>query len=278
MKSLKALTAAAVAVALVVPLGGSPVGAVATTSLTIVDGAQYDINNLMDHTVCIDGVVAHDSTSLTSGIATTPGTHTIMVNDREDGCTVGGHTIVGTVQLLDTAAQSLVINVPEWNENTPVLSTTLFADDVSCTAPGTARVMFRNVASADGAVAILGSIDGGVKTPLISNLAAGQEGVASIPAGTFPNPPATLAAWDANIDRDYAMDGTSLAGAPGSVTLLFAIAGLDGVIGVTGVEMPGSVCASSVTTVTSPTTTTVAGSGTGARAATPVASQPRYTG
>lgn len=275
MKIHRALTAAAVAVALVVPFG-APAGAVDTTSLTVVDGYQYSAASLMDHDICLDGTVVHDGSAvITTGITTTPGTHDVVVNFAGSGCAVTGNSVSGTVDLLDTAAQTLVVNWPEWVQQQQMLSTTVFADDVSCTAPGTARVVYRNVASVSEAAGTLGSANGGVKTPLISNIGVGAEGVATVPAGTFPAAPATLAAWDDTIDDDFLVSATSLPAAPGSIIFAYTVGGNDGPIGLFTTTVAGSVC-DQVTTTTTTTTTTPPG--TGALVATPVPAQPRYTG
>lgn len=285
MKLHRALTVAAVIAALVVPFGGSA-GAVTTTSLTVVDAYQYSASSLMDHDVCIDGVQVHDGSEVgTQGISSTPGTHNIVVNDSPQGCAVTSDSITGTVDLLDTAAQTLVINWPGWENEAYVLETTVFADDVTCTQPGTARIVYRNVSSYAESVGTLGSATGGVKTPLIADILTGNEGVATVPAGTFPVAPATLAAWNANNDEDFIVNATSLPADPGSVILTYTLGGADGPIGLFGTIVHGSVCdavttttTTTTTTVIPSTTTTIARAATGARAATPVAAQPRYTG
>jgi hypothetical protein len=278
MKLHKALTAAAVAAAVFVPFG-TTAGAVTTTKLTILDGYQYDADSLMDHTVCIDGTVAHDgSQPITTGIVTTPGTHNVVLNSGQTDCAVDSGSITGTVDLLDTAAQTLVINWPDWSEQQQVLNTSLFVDDISCTAPGTARIAFRNVASAEGTVANLGSVVDSVKTPLIANLAVGEQGVASVASPTYPVAPAELAAWDPIGGYDFLVSYPFLATAPGSLVTVHAIGGNDGDVGLIWKVTSGSVCETPGTTSTTTTTTTVAPPVTRARAADPVRVQPRYTG
>lgn len=284
MKFHGALIAAASAAALVIPLGGSLAGAVTTTSLTVVDAYQYNSDNLMGHTVCLDGVVVHDGGVadpyvITSGISTTPGTHTVVVNDAGMGCELNDGSLTGPVTLTDTAAQTLVINWPDWSNQQDQLATTVLTDDVSCTPANTGRIVFRNQATHDGFVGTFGSTNGTEFTPLISNIAIGAEGVASVPAGAFPGPGSSAAGWDSVSEAPLSSDFTMLSIAAGSISTVYAIGGNDGQTGMVEVTRAGSVCGTTETTApatTAPTTT--APPAIGARAATPVAAQPTYTG
>lgn len=288
MRFHKACAAAAVLTALVTPLGGGIAGAVTSTSLTIVDAFQYSSDNLINHTICVDGNVVHTGPQpITSGIATTPGTHAIVVNSGATDCSNGAGSVTGTVDLLDTAAQTLVINWPAWVNQEDVLTTSLFADDLSCTPADTGRVVFRNVATNEGFVGTFGTDNGSVKTPLISNIARGAEGSASVPAGAFPGPGSSVAGWYSGSEAPLSSSFTMLSIPAGSVSTVYAIGGNDGATGMFEVTRSGTVCdvvtTTTTTTViptttTTTTTTTLAPPGAGARVATPVAAQPRYTG
>lgn len=208
MRFHKALIGAAAAAALAIPLSGGVAGAVDSTSLTVVDAYLYSSLNLMGHTVCLNGVVVHDGGEddpylITSGISTTPGTHTLVVNGSGDGCVPydGGRTI--DIDLADTAAQTLVIDWPDKSDQMGKLVTTLFTDDVSCTPADTSRIVFRNVATLKGFVGTLGSTDGEDGFPLISNVLLDEEGVASVPAGDFPGSGLELAVWDSNTEGGW---------------------------------------------------------------------------
>ncbi len=284
MKFPKILAAAAVTAAFGIPLGVMPAGAADLTTLTVVDAWHYDANNLQDHTICLDDVtVASGEVVIAPTLSTAPGDHMLRIGDSSMVCGEAGDWLTGQVTLLDVDAQTLVINMPDWAGDVGVMSTTVFADDLSCPDPGTSRITFRNATDTQGGQAAFGTLAGADEFELLMpDVANHEEGTATLPVGAYPTDATrkTRVALGEYISPNSSFDALDVQA--NTATFIYVFAGGDGDFGLVKTVVPTQVCAQVSTTTTSTPATTVPTSVTAPRnvapIATPVKMQPAYTG
>jgi hypothetical protein len=173
----------------------------------------------------------------------------------------------------------------------PINDTWIFDDSQECLPAGESRIVFRNIAAWDGLVANLGSDAEGATdltgaTPLISDMAVGDEGTADVDAGTYPsNTAERMFGWETGSTDPFVGGNVQLPIPAGTIAYVYAHSGNDGPVGLAVTTRDVGVCDAPVTTSTTTTvaadstTTTKPADGNGsAEAARPVAAQPTYTG
>ena len=277
MKLRLALPTVALALAGVLPAIAPSAGAVATTQVTIVDGYQYDAENLTSKVVCLDDTIVQSGEAVINPtVASTPGAHTLSVTqDAATSCSDDVSWITADVTLLDVPSQALAIGWPTYNQDqTQSLTVWQFEDDLSCTPADQGRITYRNINTAD-VTAYFGQTDGVDMTALLSDVAVGDQASALVASPTYPTS-GEAAGWHMVGDTSYAFTSsvTSYATDPGTVNVIYAFAGNDGDIGLVNQVLPASVCDTPTTTTTLPADvpTSVA------PAAVAVTTQPTYTG
>ncbi len=279
MKLRYALPTVALAVAGVLPAIASTAGAVDTTQVTIVDGFQYDAENLIALTVCLDDTIVQDYAEVVINptVTSTPGAHTLSVTQNSvTTCNDDVEWTTADVTLLDVPSQALAIGWPIFNQDqTQTLTVWQFADDLSCTPADQGRVAFRNINTADE-TADFGQIDGATETALFSDVAVGTGDATLVSSPAYPTS-GEAAGWasaDTSPVTPFVSSFTSLVTDPGTVNVVYAYAGNDGSIGLVNQVLPASVCETPTTT----TTTVAVEPAAVAPAAVAVTTQPTYTG
>ena len=283
-------------------LTSSPALAVDASSVTVVDGYQYDATSLLSHTVCLGDVeVKRGSTAILSTVSIAPGTYTLAVADSDVEC--GDNETMwytAEVNVADVAAQSIGFGWPSsGNElRTSELPTWQGSNEFGCVENGQGRVVLRNYTSVDpdySNLTIGSRSSGGEYTPLISYIFLGQDS-APVSPPSYPGADSgeTFAGWledSMGDDIDTGID--QLPVAANSTTVVYAYGGGDGSIGIVTQQFANADCdettttsTSTTTTSTTSTTTTLPASTTStlpgreyvAPVATPVSASPTYTG
>ena len=274
MKFRVAIPSVTLAIAGVLPLIAPTAGAVDTTQVTIVDGYQYDAQNLMSLTVCLDDTLVQQGDAVINpAVTSTPGSHTLSITQDEAACGDDVDWITADVTLLDVESQAVVIGWPTYNQDqTRTLPVTVFADDLSCTPSDQGRLWFRNVNSADADVNF-GETTGGDPTALFENVAVDEEASALVASPAYPTTGEAIGWVEGDGIWELWAPVTSYATSPGTVNVIYAYGGNDGDIGLVNHVLPASVCATPETT-----TTTVVTPPAIAPAAVAVTTQPTYTG
>lgn len=290
MKFRTLVSAATLAAATAVPMVS--VSAADPSSVTIVDGYQYDAMSLMAHTVCLDDIlVKSDSTAVLTTLDIAPGTYQLSVTD-------GGVTscdnpeaewVSASVTVADTPSQSIgfgwptrddgqVRTLPVWQHSNPT----------SCTPEDQGRVILRNYLAYDeGAGAFLGAVQAESEpTALIGDVPNGGEGSALVAPPQYPAADSgmTLFAWVGSDDGEgtYPMvtSADEIPVTAGTTTIAYAFGGADGDPGVAVEQVPDVPCGEETTTTTT-TPTTLPGKVSHddlTPVAKPVVAQPAYTG
>lgn len=283
MKFRTLVSAATLAAVTAVPMVS--VSAADTSSVTIVDGYQYDANNLQSHTVCVDGAMVKHGTDILSHVDLAPGSHHLTVSGDDVSCDeTDTMWYSATVTVADVPSQSITFGWPEWRDSQdPFLPTWQHSNPTTCTPDDQGRIILRNVVSAEGEDASLGAsyLEEGL-TPLIGAVPVGGEGSALVAPPEYPAVDSewTLRGWtgDEASPRMMLVPDGSLPVEAGSTTITYAFGGADGEIGLVYEQVPDGPCGEATTTTT---TTSVPGKVSDDHltpVATPVVAQPAYTG
>ena len=276
-------------------LTSSPALAVDTSSVTIVDGYQYDATSTMSHTVCLGDVeVKQDSDDILSTISIAPGTYTISVVQGGATCGDGEYTWnTAEVTVEDVANQTIAFGWPFERE----LPTWQESNVFDCVPNGQGQIVVRNYFSGDPDMWLSIGSQAPESDPsaLISNVPVGETGSALVDPPAYPGADSGsvfVGYIEGNEWSDKAVTFTDQLDVDANyTTIVYAYGGADGDVGLVTQQIPNSGCeitppsSSSTTTpstlppVTSAPTTTVLGTRTSAPvAATPVSATPTYTG
>ncbi len=176
MKRLAAL----VPLALVLLLVPTPAGAGGGTSVTFVNAVTYDAGQDFPLTLCIDGTLQQADVSTGSSVGPlnlASGDHLIDWVQGSD-CTTG--SFVSDTVTIDPNANVTVM--AWWGSDGRGIS--VLPNDTSCLDAGQARITLRHAAATD-AVDFAVTPQGGSSTVIITNVAVGAQGAATVAAGPY---------------------------------------------------------------------------------------------
>jgi hypothetical protein len=235
---------------------GIPSASAATTvQVTVADMYTYSATSPLDKTICIDGVGTNSGAPQLHGpTAMESGDHELtVITGLDQDCAEGGGNIDETITLSEAPFQTIFLFWPS-NSGPQV---TVLADDLSCPAAGTGRIVYR-----PGAAVGEGDPDTDLGysdfVPFVEDVAVGGQGAAEVAPGTYEN-------WNAIISGNgMVVDGPESSDvAAGGTIFVYTYGGNDGDTGM--LILPEIAC--SPTPVTPPPTP-----------AQQVVAQPAFTG
>lgn len=261
----------------------SGAGAASPVQLRFANSSPYEFTSTQTLGFCVDGMFYGDVTasSLSAPVSVTPGAHAFTIlNDSSGNCATGSVDTNGTLTVPDVASATLIINNGNAVEGSPLQ---ILPDDLSCPAAGQGRLIVRNGARVSGpntgSIDFFGAIGSAVPTALVKDVSMTGQGSTDLASGTYGKV-RSGATGIAYADADEIQPATFDIQA-GKVTIAFLAGGWDGSSGFYTETLDAN-CAATPTTVpmttptTAPTSTTVPAKV--APAATPVNTQPTYTG
>lgn len=263
-----ALTAASTVSFLTIPSAG----AADPAQVRVTSAYTYAAGHNMDVTVCVDGteLTSLATTSTTGPFSIPAGTHTVKVlSGQHTPCTSEGESRDVTFSEGETSTL-----VALWDVETGEAIVSR-GDDLTCTAPGTGRVVVRQMGAfwVDGQVAV--DVRSGSIT-LGSGMSQGDQASNDLATGTIPTPVVYQIGTDTGM-----LTTPNLPVVEGTVIVRTIYGGIDGDAGSYDNVIKVGVCDAPTTTTpattptTAPATTVVK---TEAAAATAVKATPTYTG
>lgn len=263
--------------AVAIPTGA---GAASTVQLRFANSSPYDFPGSNTYGFCVDGtfIGVAASGAISSPVSVAPGDHDIVVlySDSQN-CNDLIYEAKGTYSVPDVASATLILNNGNATDSDSNLQ--LLTDDLSCPATGMGRLVVRNGAQVDnednGAVDFFAATGGADPVLVLPNVPLIDQASTDLAPGSYMK--ARASEPGAGYDNGQEVDPGTFDIEAGKVTFVFLAGGWDGSPGLYSETLDAN-CATTPTTPTTtaaPTTTVPAKV---APAATPVNTQPTYTG
>ena len=263
--------------AVAIPTGA---GAASTVQLRFANSSPYDFPGSNTYGFCVDGtfIGVAASGAISAPVSVAPGDHDIVVlySDSQN-CNDLIYEAKGTYSVPDVASATLILN----NRNATGSDSNLqvLTDDLSCPAPGKGRLVVRNGAQVDyegnGTIDFFAATGGADPVTVLQNVPLVGQGSTDLAPGAYMK--ARAGTTGGSYQDAYEVPPGTFDIQAGKVTIVFLAGGWDGAAGLYSETLDAN-CATTPTTpatTTAPTTTVPTKI---APAATPVNTQPTYTG